>query len=124
MSVEQQILLILQKSQETRLHDLVELTGASRQMVHRAVKSLAQRGLMEKLGSRAKTYYRLIETKPIKSGRISQQSADFLIAPHEFAKQCHPAPFVLPTPNGRLPNEPTNAPVHPQPASVYSNFAQ
>ncbi len=78
MSVEEQILLILRKSHETRLHDLVELTGASRQMVHRAVKSLTQRGLIEKLGSAPKTYYRLIQTKPIKSGNIPQESADFL----------------------------------------------
>ena len=78
MSVEEQILLILQKSRETRLHDLVELTGASRQMVHRVVKNLVQRGLIEKLGSAPRTYYRLIQSKPIALGRIAQDSADFL----------------------------------------------
>jgi hypothetical protein len=80
MSVGEQILLILQKSKEIRLHDLVELTGASRQMVHRAVKSLALQGLIEKLGSAPKTYYRLSQAKTITTTAIDQESSDFLNA--------------------------------------------
>lgn len=80
MKVEQKILEILQKSKESRLHNLVELTGASRQMVHRAVKSLMHRQLVEKLGTAPKTYYRLTHAKTTNYSAIDQESADFLNA--------------------------------------------
>lgn len=59
MSTEEQILQILKKTKEIRLHDLVEMTGISRQMIHRVVKGLVEHGVIEKIGSPPKTYYRL-----------------------------------------------------------------
>ncbi len=78
MSVEQQILEILRKSDEKRLYDLVELTGASRQMAHRAVKNLVLKGHIEKVGSAPKTYYRLTQSKTRVTATLTKERSDFL----------------------------------------------
>jgi biotin operon repressor len=78
MSSEKKILEILQKSKEIRLHDLVEITGISRQMVHRAVKSLVERGIMEKIGTPPKTYYRLRDPTPIPAFQLDPTHEAFL----------------------------------------------
>jgi DNA-binding Lrp family transcriptional regulator len=63
MTSEEKILKILRKSKEMRLHDLVDAVGASRQMVHRAVKRLLEKGVVHKLGAAPKTHYRLSENR-------------------------------------------------------------
>ena len=65
MSTEYQILEILQKSNDARLNDLVELTGSSRQMVHRALKVLIEKGRVTKLGTAPRTFYKLREILPV-----------------------------------------------------------
>ena len=62
MSTEQQILEILQKTTEAKLNELVERTESSRQMVHRALKSLIEKGSVTKLGSAPRTFYKLRES--------------------------------------------------------------
>jgi len=61
MSTEDQILLILQKTGEVKLNELVEQTGSSRQMVHRALKALIEKGKVTKLGTAPRTFYKLRE---------------------------------------------------------------
>lgn len=60
MSVGQQILLILVKNKEVRLQELVEETGASRQMIHRIVKNLVEKGDVLKIGTAPRTFYKLV----------------------------------------------------------------
>jgi hypothetical protein len=62
MTVEEKLLQILREKGEIRLHDLVELTGSSRQMVHRVIKTLVKKDKVTKLGTAPKTFYRLRET--------------------------------------------------------------
>lgn len=78
MSTEEQILQILQKSPERRLTDLVEITGSSRQMVHRAVKRLLEKKLLEKIGSAPRTYYRLSSPATAEAFDISEGDGAFL----------------------------------------------
>ncbi len=78
MSTEEQILQILQKSCESRLADLVEITGSSRQMVHRAVKRLLEKKLLEKIGSAPRTYYRLSTSATAEVFDITAGDAAFL----------------------------------------------
>lgn len=61
MSTEDQILQIIQKKGDSRLNDLVEQTGSSRQMVHRAIKALIEKGKVKKLGTAPRTFYKLRE---------------------------------------------------------------
>ena len=63
MTVSSKILQILQKNTDLRINDLVEKSGASRQMVHRALKSLIETGNIIKIGTAPKTFYRLQEEK-------------------------------------------------------------
>jgi len=65
MHVKDRILRILQESKEMRLHDLARQTGASRQMVHRAVRKLVESGGLTRIGSAPKTRYTLpFQRKP------------------------------------------------------------
>ena len=59
MSTEGQIHQILQKTGEVKLTELVERTGSSRQMVHRALKALIEKGKVTKLGTAPRTFYKL-----------------------------------------------------------------
>jgi len=66
MHVKDRILRILQESKEIRLHDLARQTGASRQMVHRAVRKLVESGALSRIGSAPKTRYTLaVQQKPM-----------------------------------------------------------
>lgn len=76
MSTSDKILEILQKSKEVRVNDLLEALGTSRQMVHRSMKQLLEKGLVEKVGSAPTTSYKLAvkhspsSTKPLFHKRI------------------------------------------------------
>ena len=61
MSTEDQILQILQKTGDSKLSELVEQTGSSRQMVYRAIKALIEKGKVTKLGTAPRTFYKLRE---------------------------------------------------------------
>ena len=78
MSTEKQIIQILQKTQEIRLNDLVEATGVSRQMVHRAVKNLVEKSIIEKIGSAPRTYYRIVRPVATASHDIGEEDSKFL----------------------------------------------
>jgi len=78
MSTIERILKILKKSRDTRLVDLVEETGVSRQMVHRALKKLQDEGLVVKIGSAPKTFYALATETPKVSYQFSIADQDFL----------------------------------------------
>lgn len=78
MSTESRILQILKESKETRLSDLVDMTGTSRQMVHRAVKTLMEKGLIQKIGSAPKTFYKLKESTLKKAYQINEADHRFL----------------------------------------------
>ena len=78
MSTESKILQILSKSQEVRLSDLVEMTGYSRQMVHRAVKRLLEVDSILKLGTAPKTFYSLKPSRTKQTHRISEVDQRFL----------------------------------------------
>lgn len=60
MSTSEKILKILQKSRDIRVSDLIKALGTSRQMVHRALKQLLGKGLVEKVGTAPRTSYRLV----------------------------------------------------------------
>ena len=79
MSTESKIIQILKESQEIRLSDLVEITGASRQMVHRAIKTLLEKGLVQKVGSAPKTFYRLNQSRLGKAHQIGEADQKFLL---------------------------------------------
>jgi DNA-binding MarR family transcriptional regulator len=79
MSTEFKILQILSESKEIRLTDLVEMTGSSRQMVHRAVKNLLEKNRIQKVGSAPKTFYRLIQSRPEQSHKLSAADQEFLL---------------------------------------------
>ncbi len=66
MTTADQILKILQESKKKRINDLVGIMGTSRQMVHRAMKQLVEKGLVDKVGTAPRTSYRLA-IKPISS---------------------------------------------------------
>jgi len=66
------------ESQEIRLSDLVEMTGSSRQMVHRAVKTLLEKKLIQKIGSAPKTFYKLNQSSPKQAHRIDEADQRFL----------------------------------------------
>jgi DNA-binding Lrp family transcriptional regulator len=78
MTTEDLILQILQKTQEMRLTDLTESSGVSRQMVHRAVKNLLEKGLIEKLGAAPKTYYRIAKRTAGETYHLHEEEAAFL----------------------------------------------
>ena len=79
MKVEQQILQILSKNKEVRLHDLVEQTGASRQMIHRILKSLTETGSVIKIGTAPRTFYKLGEgPKPNTVSTLTPTEETFL----------------------------------------------
>lgn len=59
MTTAEKILKVLQKSKDIRVNDLIKTLGTSRQMVHRAMKQLLGKGLVEKLGTAPRTSYRL-----------------------------------------------------------------
>ena len=78
MSTEEKIIEILSKTREVRLNDLVEATGVSRQMVHRAVKILVEKSILEKMGSAPRTFYRLASERKHASYTISETDSAFL----------------------------------------------
>lgn len=78
MSTSDKIIEFLAKSKETRLADLVEGTGASRQMIHRAIKQLLDKGLVQKIGTAPKTFYKLTEPVTVSTHQIGQDEQGFL----------------------------------------------
>jgi biotin operon repressor len=78
MSTEAKILQILNESNEVRLTDLVEITGSSRQMVHRAVKTLLEKGLVQKIGSAPKTFYKIKPSSSKQGHQIDSREQQFL----------------------------------------------
>ena len=71
MTTEENIIKILQKSSGMRIQDMSKALHVSRQMVHRAVKNLTEKGVVCKLGTPPRTRYRLTNTKkPFADPRI------------------------------------------------------
>ena len=96
MSTADKILQILENSKEVRINDLVGTLGTSRQMVHRAMKQLLEKGLVAKVNTAPRTSYKAVakhkatSTKPLFHKRIFwdvdfenidyDSKADFVIA--------------------------------------------
>ncbi len=78
MSTSEKIIDFLTKSNESRLADIVEAIGASRQMVHRAIKLLLEKGLVQKIGTAPKTFYKLKEPSIEGTHHLSQDEQEFL----------------------------------------------
>lgn len=79
MSLFNQILEILAEKKEQRASDLSELTGKSRQMVHRVLLRLLEEGKVSKLGTPPKTYYSLNTYSGIAPiSKLTPQELEFL----------------------------------------------
>lgn len=79
MNTEEQILQILQEKGEVRISDLVERTGASRQMVHRVTKKLIEMDQITKIGSAPRTFYKIsVKTKKLHVSTLIQEETDYL----------------------------------------------
>jgi hypothetical protein len=78
MSTEFKILEILSKSKEIRLHDLIEMTGVSRQMVHRAIRNLLETKKIQKVGSAPKTFYKLYSSSQPQIYQLNETDQRFL----------------------------------------------
>ena len=70
MTIKEQILNLFRSSPEITVKEVVDRTGASKQMVHIAMKQLLDEGLVLKLGRTPKTVYR-INTSPSKTKELS-----------------------------------------------------
>jgi hypothetical protein len=78
MTVQAKILEILGKTPEMRLTDLVEAIGASRQMVHRAIRQLLESRRIEKVGTAPKTYYKLSVASFNVPETLAEEETNFL----------------------------------------------
>ena len=64
MNVENQVLVYLKGNFEASPKDITEVLGVSKQIVHRVLAKLIERGEIEKIGRSPKVYYSLID-KPL-----------------------------------------------------------
>ncbi|MDP1842766.1 MAG: phosphoribosyltransferase family protein [Sediminibacterium sp.] len=60
MTIKEKITLLFAESNEWTVHELTEKLGASKQMVHIALKQLLDNGELQKLGRTPKTVYRIV----------------------------------------------------------------
>ncbi|MFZ1676551.1 MAG: winged helix-turn-helix transcriptional regulator [Saprospiraceae bacterium] len=79
--MKREILKLLEKNSEMSVTELSDLLHVSRQLIHRILKILQEEGLVQKLGSSPRTFYRLV---PIENQRkeqliqIDDEKADFI----------------------------------------------
>lgn len=83
MTIKEKILKSLAESNELSIKEMIQATGASRQMIHQVVNHLLENGTIDKLGRAPKTIYRLkgnqVAEQPSALPIVSQQQEDFLI---------------------------------------------
>ncbi len=96
MTVEQKILDFFNEINELTVKELVEKTGASKQMVHLVLNRLLQADIVQKMGRTPKTIYRI---KTGKTSNVSETESLYLSDPeNEFLEKN----FVLVTDTGDL----------------------
>jgi len=81
MSLKEQILTILRSDGEQRASDLADLTGVSRQMIHRVLNDLLEDRKIIKLGRPPKTFYAIHQADQTSDqSNLSPEEIDFLEA--------------------------------------------
>jgi len=79
--LKKEVLKLLEKNGEMSVTELSDVLGVSRQLIHRLLKIYLEEGLVQKLGSSPRTYYRLIEAgnqKKETNIHIPEEEANFL----------------------------------------------
>ncbi len=84
MTIKEKILDLFKSTPELTVSEIVNITGASKQMIHIALKQLLDAQLVVKLGSVPKTVYRLIKDKAKESlslvhSNFKEEELQFLI---------------------------------------------
>ncbi len=96
MTVQKKILKLFKVNTELTVKELVEKTGASKQMVHLVLAKFLQHDLVQKMGRTPKTIYRLT---PTKTSRVSEGENLYLSDPeNEYLDKN----FILVTDTGDL----------------------
>jgi hypothetical protein len=80
MTAEEKILALFQQSNDRTVVELVNETGVSKQLVHRILKSLVEKGTLIKLGTAPKTVYRWqnVQLPSLPTNTFDQTQNDYL----------------------------------------------
>jgi DNA-binding Lrp family transcriptional regulator len=81
MTTEEKILRLFKKINDLTVAELVRETGTSKQLVHRILKSLVEKGTIVKLGMPPKTIYRVVKKKKaeVPQNFLDEKQNEFLL---------------------------------------------
>ena len=96
MTIKERILKLFKNSNELTIKEIVDKTGASKQMVHIAMKQLLDTNKVQKLGRTPKTIYRWLDTPPL----MQEDKADYHI--HDKEQEILEKDWMVVTESGEL----------------------